>query len=125
MHISDLIEEVIGVGFKVHNTLGSGFLEKVYEKSMLIEFRKRGIVAERQRKLQVFYEGHKVGDFYADIVVENKLILELKVVQSLSVAHERQLVNYLVATGIDDGLLINFGQSVEVKRKYRIYTQKK
>lgn len=125
MHISDLIEEVIGVGFKVHNTLGSGFLEKVYEKSMLIEFRKRGIVAERQRKLQVFYEGHKVGDFYADIVVENKLILELKVVQSLSVAHERQLVNYLVATGIDDGLLINFGQSVEVKRKYRIYTPKK
>ncbi|MCT4636203.1 MAG: GxxExxY protein [Bacteroidales bacterium] len=125
MHVSDLIEEVIGVGFKVHNTLDSGFLEKVYEKSMLIEFRKRGIVAERQRKLQVFYEGHKVGDFYADIVVENKLILELKVVQSLSVAHERQLVNYLVATGIDDGLLINFGQSVEVKRKYRIYTPKK
>jgi GxxExxY protein len=125
MHVSDLIEEVIGVGFKVHNTLDSGFLEKVYEKSMLIEFRKRGIVAERQRKLQVFYEGHKVGDFYADIVVENKLILELKVVQNLSVAHERQLVNYLVATGIDDGLLINFGQSVEVKRKYRIYTPKK
>jgi GxxExxY protein len=125
MHVSDLIEEVIGVGFKVHNTLDSGFLEKVYEKSMLIEFRKRGIVAERQRKLQGFYEGHKVGDFYADIVVENKLILELKVVQSLSVAHERQLVNYLVATGIDDGLLINFGQSVEVKRKYRIYTPKK
>ncbi len=98
--------------------MGYGFLESVYEKCMLIELRKAGIPVESQKSIKVFYEGEVVGDFVADIVVEGVIILELKSVSKLSKVHEVQLVNYLVATDLPVGLLLNFGeQEVEVKRK--------
>ncbi|MCT4614104.1 MAG: GxxExxY protein [Marinifilaceae bacterium] len=120
-NIDKLIREIIGLCYKVHNELGAGFLESVYEKSLLIELRKNKFKYAAQKKLNVFYNGENVGDFIADIIIENCLVIELKAVENLSIAHEKQLVNYLVATGIDDGLLINFGPSVVVKRKFRKY----
>lgn len=122
MEIDELIKIVIGASYKVHNTLGAGFLESVYEKALMIELKKLGFKLERQYRMPVTYEGEIVGDFFADILVESLLILELKTVESFSKAHDRRLINYLVATGIDDGLLINFGESVQVRRKYRLYT---
>ena len=122
MDINDLIKKVIGAAYKVHNTLGAGFLESVYEKAMMIELNKIGLEAKRQNKMSVVYNGKIIGDFFADILVESILILELKTVDKFSNAHDRQLINYLVATGVDNGLLINFGESVQVRRKYRRYT---
>jgi GxxExxY protein len=119
--MDEIIRKVIGAAYKVHNTLGAGFLEKIYERCMLIELHKLGIKAEGQFPISVYYDGTKVGDYYADLFVDNCLIVELKAVENLAVAHEKQLVNYLAATKIDDGLLINFGSSVLFKRKYRIY----
>jgi GxxExxY protein len=96
------------------------FLESVYEKCLLIEFRKNGLNAESQKAITVFYEDEVVGEFVADIVVEDKIIVELKSAKRIIQAHEIQLVNYLVATGKDVGLLLNFGErKVEVKRKVR------
>jgi GxxExxY protein len=119
--IDELIRVVIGAAYRVHNTLGSGFLEKIYEKSLAIELRKQGIVVDRQMQIPVFYDEIQVGDYYADLFIDNRLIVELKAVETLHVSHEKQLVNYLAGTRIDNGLLINFGNSVIVKRKYRIY----
>jgi GxxExxY protein len=116
-----LIEKVIGATYKVHNTLGAGFLEKIYERSMLIELRKLGIEVEGQFPISVYYDDIRVGDYNADLFVDNCLVVELKAVENLTVAHEKQLVNYLAATKTDDGLLINFGSSVQVKRKFRTY----
>ena len=96
------------------------FLESVYEKCLLIELRKAGLKAESQQAITVYYENQIVGDFVADIVVEDIIILELKSVRRLAKVHEAQLVNYLVATGKPMGLLLNFGeQKVEVKRKVK------
>ena len=115
-----LTKQVIGAAFKVHNQLGFGFLESVYEKSLAIELKKLGIQYECQAPIKVMYDDQVVGDFVCDVLVEKSLILELKSVQQLATAHEVQLVNYLNATGIEIGLLINFGPTrVEVKRKYR------
>lgn len=122
MDIDELIKKVIGAAYRVHNNLGAGFLESVYEKAMLIELKKYGLKVKRQNKMSVIYEGEVIGDFYADILVESRLILELKTVEKFSKAHDRQLINYLVATDVDDGLLINFGESVQVRRKYKRYT---
>lgn len=122
MDIDELIKKVIGASYKVHNTLGAGFLESVYEKALMIELKKNGLEAKRQNRMSVIYDGLVIGDFFADILVESKLILELKAVEKFSKSHDRQLINYLVATGYDDGLLINFGESVEIRRKYRRYT---
>jgi GxxExxY protein len=116
-----LTEIIIGAAFKVHNSLGPGFLEKVYENAMRIELGKRGIKVKQQEPINVFYEGQAVGEYFADLLVEDRIIVELKAIQSLTRQHEVQLVNYLAATGIDIGLLINFGSSVQVKRKYREY----
>nr|WP_293843184.1 GxxExxY protein [uncultured Arsenicibacter sp.] len=116
-------EEIISAAFKVHNTLGSGYLEKVYENALVIELAKRGIFTETQVPVPVFYEGEPVGDFIADIRVDGKLIIEIKAVENLIPRHEAQLVSYLNSTGIDVGLLINFGPSVTIKRKYRRYTK--
>jgi len=121
MNIDDLIKLVMKAAYKVHNTLGAGFLEKVYEKALLIELKKYDLDVETQFPIPVFYEDVQVGDYYADLFIENCLIVELKTVEVLTVSHEKQLVNYLAATGIDDGLLLNFGSSVIVKRKYRLY----
>jgi len=122
MDIDELIKKVIGVAYRVHNNLGAGFLESVYEKAMLIELKKNGLEVKGQNKMSVMYDRQVIGDFYADVLVESRLILELKIVDSFSKVHDRQLINYLVATGVDDGLLINFGESVQVRRKYRRYT---
>ena len=116
-----LTEIIIGAAFKVHNALGSGFLEKVYENAMRIELVKLGIKVRQQEPINVRYQGQIVGEYFADLLVEDRLIVELKAVQVLSKEHEVQLVNYLTATAIDIGLLINFGSSVQVKHKYREY----
>lgn len=112
---------VIGAAFKVHNTLGYGFLESIYEKSLLIELKKIGLTPTFQSPINVFYEDQNVGKFYADLQFENELIIELKSVSQLNTKHEVQLVNYLNATKIDHGLLLNFGpDKVDIKRKFRI-----
>jgi GxxExxY protein len=118
-----LTRSVIGCAFKVHNTLGSGFLEKVYQSALCIELRKLGLQVVEHEPIKVVYEGQIVGEYYADLLVEGRVIVEIKAVEDLVRAHEVQLVNYLSATGIDVGLLINFGPSVRVRRKYRDYVR--
>jgi len=114
----DITEQVIGCAYRVHNKMGSGFLENVYEKCLEIEFKKYGIAAEFQKKIDVFYDQQSVGSYFADILVDNRVVVELKAVRKLSIIHEVQLVNYLTATNIAVGLLINFGENkVEVKRR--------
>jgi GxxExxY protein len=121
MLIDQLTEEVIGRAMKVHRTLGPGFLESVYQKALMLELTRAGRRVESELPLQVIYEGAVVGDFVADLLVDHRLIIELKAVQTLTTAHEVQTVNYLVATGIDDALLLNFGtSSLQFKRKRRI-----
>ena len=124
MEINNLTHAIIGCAYKVHNVLGSGFLEKIYENALKIELGKLNIDAKQQQELRVWYEGHTIGSYYPDLWVEDLLIIEVKAVQNLSVAHEVQLVHYLTATHIDNGLLINFGSSVQVKRKFREYKPK-
>lgn len=124
MQDEGLTEKIIGGAFKVHNTLGAGFLEKVYENALRVELRNQGLTVKQQVPIQVYYEGQVVGDYYADLWVEDRVIIELKAVQKLSKEHKVQLVNYLTATGVEVGLLLNFGASVQVKRKYRDYTPK-
>lgn len=120
MEYGELTEAIIGCTYRVYNKMGFGFLESVYEKCLLIELLKLGLRAESQKPITVFYEEEIVGDFVADVIVEDTVIVELKSVRQLAKAHEAQLVNYLVATGKPVGLLINFGQrGVEVKRKLR------
>ena len=115
-----LTEQVIGLAMKVHRVLGPGFLESVYRRSLLLELRNAGIEAEEEKRISVFYDGQSVGDFAVDILVNGKVILELKATEALSKAHEVQTVNYLTATGLDVGLLLNFGaERLQFKRKYR------
>ena len=125
MQDEELTSAIIGCAYKVHNTLGAGFLEKVYENALAIELQKHALRVQQQKPITVYYEGQVVGDYYADLCVEDRVIVELKADAALHKAHEIQLVNYLTATGIDIGLLLNFGESVEVKRKYRQYKPKK
>jgi GxxExxY protein len=114
-------EQIIGCAYTVYNKMGFGFLESVYEKCMLIELEKAGLKAVAQAPIKVFYEGHMVGDFFADIHVDDTIIVELKSVRRVVRAHEVQLVNYLTATNTDIGLLLNFAESkVEVRRKSRL-----
>ena len=119
MNINDLTYKVIGGAYKVHNVLGPGFLERVYQNALILELNKLGIHARQQVKLPVFYEGQQVGLYFPDLWIENHLIIEIKAILTLAPEHEMQLIHYLTATGIDDGLLINFGASVQIKRKYR------
>jgi GxxExxY protein len=120
MEDRELTEKIIGCAYHVYNKMGFGFLESVYEKCMLIELRKAGLTAEPQQNITVSYENQIVGDFIADILVNDKIILELKSVRRIIEAHEVQLVNYLVATGKKIGLILNFGErKVEVKRKVK------
>ncbi len=117
-----ITSKIIAAAFKVHNTLGFGFLEKVYENALRIELLKQGLSVVQQAPLSVFYENEMVGDFHTDLLVEGCIIVELKSVRKLVEEHEVQLVNYLTATKTDIGLLLNFGPTkVEVKRKYRLY----
>ncbi len=113
----DLTEKVIGVCFEVSNELGAGFLESVYQKALVIALTQKGFAVEEQVPLKVKFRGQTVGDFYVDILINGKLILELKSVKSISSEHEAQLINYLKATGIKVGLIINFGRTkLEWKR---------
>ncbi|MBW2631352.1 MAG: GxxExxY protein [Deltaproteobacteria bacterium] len=120
MEYKELTEQIIGCAYRVYNRMGYGFLESVYEKCLLIELRKSGLSAVSQEPITVLYENEVVGNFVADIIVENTIILELKSIRQIIQAHEVQLVNYLVATGKPVGLIINFGeQKVEIKRKVK------
>ena len=120
MQHKELTETIIGCAYHVFNKMGYGFLESVYEKCLMIELKKAGLQAKAQAAVSVEYEGEIVGDFIADVVVEESLILELKSVKRIIRAHEVQLVNYLVATGTEVGLILNFAEEkVEVKRKVR------
>ena len=120
MEYQDLTETIIGCAYRVYNKMGFGFLESVYEKCLLIELHKSDLEAESQKPITVFYENEIVGEFVADIIVNDTIILELKSVRRIVKAHEVQLVNYLVATGKPIGLILNFGErKVEVKRKIK------
>lgn len=114
---SDITGQVIKSFYKVYNALGYGFSEKVYENSMLIELKTCGLEVIQQKSINVFYQGVLVGEYFADLLVENSVIVELKAAESLSAAHEAQLLNYLKATQIEVGLLLNFGQKPDYKRK--------
>jgi len=120
----ELTQKIIGCAHKVHNTLGPGFLEKVYENALRIELEKTGLLVRQQEPICVKYAGQVIGEYYADLWVDTRVVVELKATQTLSREHEVQLVNYLTATGVDIGLLINFGPSVQVKRKFREYKPK-
>ncbi|NBV22439.1 MAG: GxxExxY protein [Proteobacteria bacterium] len=111
---------------KVHSTLGPGFLESVYQKALDHELRMAGLKVEAEKPIKVHYAGIPVGDFSADLLVEDRVMLELKANQALAPANEVQLVNYLTATGIETGLLLNFGaERLEFKRKSRTYRPKR
>ena len=114
----ELTEIIINCAFEVHKVLGAGFLEKVYQNALIEELKLRYLKAESQRAITVSYKGINVGEYFADIVVEDVIIIELKALDKLNDIHELQLKNYLNATGMEVGLLINFGKSVEIKRKY-------
>ena len=115
-----MTEKIIGCAYRVYNKMGFGFLESVYEKCMLIELRKAGLNAESQKPITVYYEEEIVGEFVADIIVNDTIILELESVRQIINVHEVQLVNYLVATRKPVGLILNFGESkVDVKRKVK------
>ncbi|MBW2647973.1 MAG: GxxExxY protein [Deltaproteobacteria bacterium] len=117
MDINDITYAINGAVFEVNRVLGPGFLEKVYEKALLVELRRRGLKAESQVPIQVLYKENVVGEYIADILVEEKVIVELKTVEKLDKVHEAQLLNYLKATGIRVGLLVNFKHpKTEIKR---------
>ena len=113
----ELTEKIIAVFYKVYNNLGYGFLEKVYENAMMLDFNKEQIPAVSQYPIKVLYEGEIVGEYFADILVDNKVIVEIKAVRNLASENEAQLLNYLKATDKEVGLLLNFGPEPEIKRK--------
>jgi len=116
-------EKIIRAFYNVYNNLGYCFLEKVYENALLIELLKKGLKAEKQKPIKVYYDKYTVGEYFADIIVEDTIILELKAAESIVEEHELQLINYLKATDIEIGLLLNFGKNPEFKRK--IFTNDK
>jgi GxxExxY protein len=117
-----LTGQVIGCAMKVHCALGPGFVESVYQNALAHELRRTGLPLEVQKSVKVRYGGVVVGDFVVDLLVAGRVLVENKAVRALGKDHEVQLVNYLTATGIEIGLLLNFGaSSLEVKRKYRTY----
>jgi len=113
----ELTEKIIGIFYKVYNNLGYGFLENVYENAMMIDFIKGNIPAVSQYAIKVFYEDEIVGEYFADILVDGRVIVEIKAVKNLALEHEAQLLNYLKATDKEVGLLLNFGPKPEAKRK--------
>ena len=113
-HITD---KIIKCFYEVYNVLGYGFLEKVYENALYNELLLSNLNCERQKKIEVFYKESQVGEYYADILVENKIILELKAAEAICEEHEFQLINYLKATNLEVGLLLNFGKKPGIKRK--------
>jgi GxxExxY protein len=116
----DLTSKILSACFEVINELGTGFLESVYRKALIIALQQKGLRTKFQVPLAVFFRGQVVGEFYADIMVEDKVIIELKAVSALAPGHNAQLINYLKATGVEVGLLVNFGnRKLEYKRLTR------
>lgn len=113
----DLTDRIIQSFYRVYNHLGFGFLEKVYQNALFHELRKAGLTTEAQKPIKVFYEDVLVGEYYADLIVSDLVILELKAAESIAPEHELQLINYLKATDMEVGLLLNFGQKPGVRRK--------
>ncbi|MGE6355080.1 GxxExxY protein [Flavobacterium sp. NPDC079362] len=114
----ELTDVIIKTFYEVYNELGYGFLEKVYLNSLYLELKSKGLNVEAQRKIEVYYKGIEVGEYYADLIVENSVILELKVADSIAPAFENQILNYLRGTNCEVGLLLNFGKKPEFKRKF-------
>jgi len=114
----ELTGKVIELFYKVYNILGYGFLEKIYHNAMIIELQKAGLKVETKKQIKVYYNGQVVGEFEADLIVEEKVIIELKAKETSNQAHEAQLINYLRATEIEIGLLLNFGKEPQFKRKF-------
>ncbi len=112
----ELTGEIINAAHTVHNELGYGFLEKVYHKSLFIELSKRGYSVEFEKPIEVRYDNQVVGEFFADLLIESKVVVEAKAADKYANVFEAQLLNYLKAIGLEVGLIINFGPSVEVKR---------
>ena len=113
----EITEKIIQAFYKVNNTLGHGFIEKVYENALAIELRKMGFNVSQQKKIKVYYEGEEVGDYESDLTVNDLVIVETKAKESLREEHEAQLINYLKATKTEVGLLMNFGKKPEFRRK--------
>src|SRR5436309_5885483 len=113
----DLTEQIIKAAFVVHNRLGHSFVEKVYENALAKELEQNGLKVERQKPMSVNYGGDPIGDFAVDLLVDDKVIVELKAVQALEKSFEEKLLHYLKVSGLEVGLLINFGTSVQIKRK--------
>jgi GxxExxY protein len=114
---AELTDKIIACAYDVYNQLGFGFSEKVYENSMMIKIAQKGLTAFQQSPVNVFFEKQLVGEYFSDILIENKVIVELKSVSTLQKAHEAQLIHYLKATGIKVGLLLNFGEKLKVVRR--------
>ena len=113
----ELTEKIIRIFYKVYNKLGYGFLEKVYENAMMLDFKKENFPAVSQYAIKVFYKNEIVGEYFADILVDGKIIVEIKAARNLTLENEAQLLNYLKATDKEVGLLLNFGPKPEIKRK--------
>lgn len=113
----DITEEIIKAFYLVYNALGYGFLERVYENAMVIELEKMGLTVCAQKPIAVYYDGRVVGEYFSDLLIQDTVIVELKAIDTLRQEHEYQLINYLKATEIEVGLLLNFGKTPAVKRK--------
>jgi len=122
---AELTDQIINVYYTVYNALGYGFLEKVYETAMLQEFERRGLQVEQQRNIEVYFSGKLVGDYYADLVVENRVILEIKSAEAMHDSFVAQLQNYLRATVCEIGFVFNFGKKPEFERRYFSNRRKK
>lgn len=114
---TEITEKILKAFYKVYNTLGFGFLEKVYARSLMIELRREGLEVEKEQPIDVYYDEFKVGQYFADLIVENKVIVEIKAAEGLCPEYDAQLINYLKATDIEVGLLLNFGKTPEKRRK--------
>ena len=114
---SEITGEIIKAFYKVYNTLGYGFLEKIYENALVFGLETRGFQVQTQLPIKVHYNGREVGEYFADVIVENIVIIEIKTANTIDKAHESQLLNYLKATEIEVGLILNFGQKPEYRRK--------
>ena len=121
----DITDKVIKAFYKVYNELGFGFLEKVYENALYLELIAMGLYCEKQKPIKVYYSGKKVGEYFADIIVNGCVIVELKAAETLVEEHELQLINYLKATETEIGLLLNFGKKPQFKRKIFTNDRKK
>jgi len=113
---ADLTDKLIGIYYELYNELGHGFLESVYQKAFALVLRQEGIAYQQQTPIHVVFRGEELGEFFADLLVESSVLIELKAVRALEKAHERQLLNYLRATNIEIGLLFNFGPAPQFRR---------